>query len=82
MNDKKELSKEAILWQNVAETNSYYTEKSILKAMEEYTAPVVVALKEAVALIKAWHNADEVWDIYYNNAPEMKHIREVLNRYP
>jgi len=37
----------------------------------------------AIALIKAWHNMSmqgarlgEVWNIYYNNAPEMKEIRE------
>ena len=46
-------------------------------------------LKEAVALIKAWHNFDPhgllkeeekeaMWNIYYNHAPEMKRIREFL----
>jgi len=34
------------------------------------------ALDAAIAVIKQWHQADEVWDIYYNNAPEMKPIRE------
>jgi hypothetical protein len=35
----------------------------------------------AIDVIKQWHNADEVWDIYFNNAPEMKPIREALNTY-
>ena len=47
-------------------------------------------LKKAVALIKIWHNGEAVmklgqeqaeylWNIYYNNAPEMKEIREALS---
>lgn len=36
------------------------------------------ALGAAVSAIKAWHNADEVWDIYFNHAPEMKSIRTAL----
>ena len=36
------------------------------------------ALNEAVDVIKQWHNNDEVWDIYFNHAPEMKQIRETL----
>ena len=47
-------------------------------------------LKKAVELIKTWHNgeaviklgqeqADYMWDIYYNHAPEMKEIREALS---
>lgn len=38
-------------------------------------------LQKAVAVIKQWHNADEVWDIYYNHSPEMKPIREFLAGY-
>jgi len=36
------------------------------------------ALEAAVSVIKQWHNADEVWDIYFNHAPEMKPIRTAL----
>lgn len=50
------------------------------------------ALKKAVDLIKQWHNMqsyiarrpekeiNEMWEIYYNNAPEMKSIRESINQ--
>ena len=47
-------------------------------------------LKKAVELIKTWHNGEAVmklgkeqaeymWNIYYNNAPEMKAIRQALS---
>lgn len=42
---------------------------------------LTVALRDAIEVIKTWHNmdgADNVWDIYYRNAPEMKRIREAL----
>jgi hypothetical protein len=46
-------------------------------------------LKEAVDLIKEWHNfhpcgvlkeeeKEAMWNIYYNHAPEMKKIREAM----
>jgi len=48
-------------------------------------------LSEAVDLIKAWHNfhtcgilkkeaREAMWNIYYNHAPEMKRIREALEK--
>jgi len=41
--------------------------------------PVLIsALLKAVEVIKSWHNANEVWDIYFNNAPEMKEIKEAI----
>lgn len=36
-------------------------------------------LTKAVGVIKVWHRADEVWDIYFNNAPEMKTIKQLLS---
>lgn len=38
------------------------------------------ALRQAVEVIKTWHNMDgsDVWDIYYRNAPEMRSIRDAL----
>lgn len=39
------------------------------------------ALEKAVLVITAWHNADEVWEIYYTHAPEMKPIREAIASY-
>lgn len=41
---------------------------------------LVNALNQAVNVIKEWHQADEVFDIYYKNAPEMKVIRETLSK--
>ncbi len=35
------------------------------------------ALVACVAVAKGWHGP-VVWDIYYNNSPEMKPIREIL----
>lgn len=43
------------------------------------------ALRQAVKVITTWHNmggADDVWDIYYRNAPEMKAIRDILGVRP
>lgn len=39
------------------------------------------ALKKAVEVIKQWHG-EEVFDIYYNHAPEMKPIREAISQLP
>ena|SRR5690606_37310209 len=36
------------------------------------------ALEKATEVIKQWHKADDVWDIYFNHAPEMKPIRQAL----
>lgn len=43
------------------------------------------ALLKSINIIKTWHNmgmnepqAKECWNIYFNNAPEMKIIREAL----
>lgn len=40
------------------------------------------ALVACVAVAKAWHAADDVWEIYYNHSPEMKPIRDVLGPLP
>ena len=59
----------------------------IRQAKNEWCKEQRELLKKAVVLIKGWHNmgipdndlAEETWKIYYNNAPEMKEIREYLN---
>jgi hypothetical protein len=45
------------------------------------------ALVHAVSVIQTWHNMDiperdrsGLWDIYWRNAPEMKPIREALEK--
>lgn len=45
-------------------------------------ATLYSAMEKAVEVIKQWHNmggAEGVWQIYYDNAPEMKPIRDALN---
>jgi len=37
-------------------------------------------LAQAIEVIKQWHNADDVWNIYLNNAPEMEKIRAALKQ--
>lgn len=71
--------------------NSYYRKREngreigranaahIVKCVNNHNT-LIEALKKAVSVIKEWHNADDVWEIYYNNAPEMREIREALNR--
>ena len=47
------------------------------------------ALLKAVEVIRLWHDgtleleapSNATWRIYYNNAPEMKEIREALERH-
>jgi len=60
------------------------THDYIFEAMESYAKEhakeAELLLIKAIEIIKTWHNADEVWDIYYNHSPEMKEIREWLNQ--
>ncbi len=43
------------------------------------------ALLKAVEVIRTWHDQatsdDTAWRIYFDNAPEMKEIREALERH-
>ena len=54
-----------------------------LEAERELVRGVRGVLEGAVATVKAWHNMDgsdeETWKIYYENSPEMKPIREMLD---
>jgi hypothetical protein len=59
----------------VAAERALYDDALILKLDD--------ALAKAVEVIKQWHNmggGEDVWQIYYDNAPEMKLIRETLTR--
>lgn len=59
----------------VAAERALYDDALILKLDD--------ALVKAVEVIKQWHNMGggaDVWQIYYENAPEMKLIRETLTR--
>lgn len=62
-----------------------YYEARIAEAVREQKD----LLEKAVELIKTWHNGEAVlklgeeqaefmWNVYYNNAPEMKAIRQAL----
>jgi hypothetical protein len=59
--------------------------KAGVEKMEREHAEMHSALAAAVPIIKGWHNFGvqdgselDVWQIYYDNAPEMKPIREAL----
>jgi hypothetical protein len=70
--------------------DSPYTDERVDELIAEATQELKGALMDAVAVIKTWHNmgfkntgfsearADEVWKIYYDSAPEMRSIREML----
>ena len=78
VNDRWENSDNKPYFNQTACSKDYIagaTEQAI-KAKE-----LVEALRSAIEVIKQWHNADEVWDIYYNHSPEMKPIREALLNY-
>jgi hypothetical protein len=46
---------------------------------------LISALKQAVEVIKGWHNmdgsTDDLFKLYYENAPEMKFIRDALEKH-
>ena len=53
--------------------------------LEQQRDRAVGLLREAVGNVKAWHNMGvedgspaDVWQIYYDNAPEMKAIRAFI----
>ncbi len=61
------------------DTLQHYTEQVKLALFDE----VVAALRASIERVKEWHNmdgADDVWPIYWENAPEMRQIRETLAR--
>ncbi len=57
--------------------NDYQTRIRLLDAIE-YIKQSKSVLEKAVSVIKQWHQADDVWDIYFNHSPEMKPIREFM----
>ena len=52
--------------------------KADLNEAKEQNKKMYEALNQAVLIIKQWHGK-ECFDIYFNNAPEMKPIRSILN---
>ena len=55
----------------------YFTALCKIKSWQAQQSDAVEdVLAKAVSVIKQWHNADEVWELYYLNAPEMKPIRD------
>lgn len=60
----------------IARTDNFTADDAMLIA----AAPdLLAALKHAVGVIQQWHG-DEVFDIYRDNAPEMKPIRDAIAR--
>lgn len=69
------------------EYENEFSAKAILDAMESYSTELRKeneelkdGLNKAVEVIKQWHNRDEVWDIYFNNAPEMNPVKQLINK--
>jgi len=58
-----------------------YAAKKYIELERQRAKALQTGLMAAIDVIKQWHGADDVWDIYFNNAPEMKPIREALNTY-
>lgn len=57
--------------------NDYQTRMRLSDAID-YIKQSKSVLEKAVSVIKQWHQADDVWDIYFNHSPEMKSIREFM----
>lgn len=60
---------------------------SLARTLERERGELIEALQHAVEHVKAWHNmgipdeqAQPMWDIYWNNSPEMESLRELLLR--
>lgn len=81
------LVRDQIIDDNITELKSIYmagevnmwVEMSV--QLDEKTALIgelVGALQKAADDIKQWHAADDVWQIYFEHAPEMKLIREAI----
>ena len=52
------------------------------KAAEARAEKMEKALRDAVEVIRTWHNmggAEDVWGIYFDNAPELTSIRAALS---
>ena len=48
-----------------------------IKEFAESEWQLRAALKQCVAVLRQWHG-EEVFDIYYNHAPEMRLVREAM----
>lgn len=57
--------------------NDYQTRLRIQNAIDYIKKSHEILIK-SVGVIKQWHQADDVWDIYLNHAPEMKDIKLFL----
>lgn len=86
------MSKEEIIKKHLPDDDSYRYD-NVDAAMSEYADQQLSearkrieelenGLKGAISVIKQWHNADDVWDIYLNHAPEMKPFNSLLSNQP
>lgn len=54
-----------------------YTESCANARLCAAAPELLAALREAMAAIRTFHGPG-AWDIYYNNAPEMKRMRDAI----
>lgn len=59
------------------------------KRLRDAAPELLAQLKKSVELVRAWHcmgeseaAARETWRLYWNYAPEMRPIRELLEKFP
>lgn len=60
---------------------THYTEQARIATLEQQRDELAAALRASLDIIKGWHNmggAEDVWEIYLENAPEMQPIRAAL----
>ncbi len=81
------LFKKTPLWhlEDIENISAYFAE-----FMEQENRKLIEALSQSVEVIKQWHArsilmagklstvVEDVWHTYYENAPELKGIREIL----
>lgn len=74
-------------WGDDGDADSPYTEERVNELVAEARQELMGVLADAVAVIKTWHNMglprgdEETWRLYYENAPEMRTIREAIIDY-
>jgi hypothetical protein len=71
-------------WGDDGDADRPYTQERVDELIAEARQELIGVLLDAVEVIKTWHNMgmpkddEETWRLYYENAPEMRTIREAI----